>query len=64
MFGKLNDNKSPIFGCFVIGRNWYFLVLQGKKYAISKDYSCVDDEVFDIYRILKSLNYQIEKLLP
>lgn len=61
---KLNDNKSPIFGCFVIGRNWYFLVLQGKKYAISKDYSCVDDEVFDIYRILKSLNYQIEKLLP
>lgn len=60
---KLNDNKSPIFGCFVIGRNWYFMVLEGKQYAISNDYSCVDEEVFDIYRILKSLNYQIEKLL-
>ena len=61
---QLNDNKLPIFGCFIIGRNWYFLVLKDKKYAITKDYSCVDEEVFDIYRILKSLNHQIEKVLP
>jgi hypothetical protein len=62
---KLNDNKKPIpiYGSYIIGRNWYFMVLEGNKYAISNDYSCVDDEIFDIFRILKSLRVQIEKLL-
>ena len=60
---KLNNNEKPIFGCYVIGRIWYFMALVGKEYAISKDFSCVDDEMFDIFRILKSLRVQIEKLL-
>ena len=60
---KLNDNKFPIYGCYVIGRNWYFMVLVDKNYAISNDFSCVNDEVFDIFKILKNLNIQIEKLL-
>lgn len=64
---KLNDNQNatdrPIFGSFIIGRNWYFMALVGNKYAISEDYSCVNDEIFDIFRILKSLRVQIEKLL-
>jgi len=65
---KLNKNgnrnaDSPIYGSYIIGRNWYFMALVGKEYAISKDYSCVDDEMFDIFRILKSLRVQIEKLI-
>lgn len=65
---QLNDNKNlnadrPIFGSYIIGRDWYFMVLVGKEYAISKDFSCVDSEVFDIYRILKGLKVQIEKLI-
>ncbi len=60
---KLNDNRKPIYGSYIIGRNWYFMALVGKEYAISKDFSCVDDEMFDIFRILKSLRVQIEKLL-
>jgi hypothetical protein len=60
---KLNNNQNPIFGCYIIGRNWYFMALVGKEYAISKDFSCVDDEMFDIFRILKGLRVQIEKLL-
>jgi hypothetical protein len=64
----LNENKNrnadlPIFGSYIIGRAWYFMVLVGKQYAISKDFSCVDDEVFDIYRILKGLRVQIDKLI-
>jgi hypothetical protein len=64
----LNNNKNrnadrPIFGSYIIGRNWYFMVLVGKEYAISKDFSCVDDEMFDILRILKGLRIQIEKLI-
>lgn len=60
---QLNDNKKTIFGSYIIGRAWYFMALVGKEYAISKDFSCVDDEVFDIYRILKGLRVQIEKLI-
>ena len=60
---KLNNNEKPIYGSYVIGRNWYFMALVGNEYAISKDFSCVDDEIFDIFRILKSLRVQIEKIL-
>jgi hypothetical protein len=60
---QLNDNRKPIFGSYIIGRDWYFMVLVGKEYAISKDFSCVANEVFDIYRILKGLSVQIEKLI-
>ena len=65
---KLNENTNqkadrPIFGSYIIGRNWYFMALVGKKYAISSDYSCANDEIFDIFRIMKSLRVQIEKLV-
>ena len=60
---EINNNNRPILGCYVIGRNWYFMALTGKQYAISKDFSCVDDEIFDIYRILKGLKVQIEKMI-
>jgi hypothetical protein len=60
---KINDNKAPIFGCFVIGRIWQFMILEGNQYTISRDFSCVDDEIFDIFRILKGLRVQIEKYI-
>ncbi len=61
-----NQNQNahqPIFGSYIIGRNWCFMALVGNEYAISSDFSGVDDEIFDIFRILKSLRVQIEKLI-
>jgi hypothetical protein len=57
-----NGNR-PIFGSYIIGRNWCFMALVGKEYAISTDFSCADDEIFDIFRIMKGLRVQIEKLI-
>jgi hypothetical protein len=51
----LNDNGLPIYGCHVIGSDWYFMALQGKEYAMSRDYSALSPEIFDIFRILKVL---------
>ncbi|MEM0992761.1 MAG: hypothetical protein AAGI49_06970 [Bacteroidota bacterium] len=52
----LNERRIPIYGCFVTGENWYFMVLDGNQYAISKPYSSTSKlEVFDIFRILKGL---------
>ncbi|MCU0339268.1 MAG: hypothetical protein MUE30_05240 [Spirosomaceae bacterium] len=60
---NLNSNQKPIFGCFVIGRSWYFLVLQDNLYAISNVYTCTDEEIFDIYRIIKGLRHHIALLI-
>lgn len=59
----LNDNNQPVYGCFVIGKHWHFIVLKEKEYVISKSYTCDDDEIFDIYRILKGLRKIIEQAL-
>ena len=47
----LNNNEKPIFGCFIIGKLWQFIVSQGKFYAISQAYTCDNNDIFDIFRI-------------
>ena len=59
----LNNNNNPVYGCYVIGRSWNFMILVGKEYAISNVYTCTTDELLDIFRILKGLKSIIEKKL-
>ena len=33
---KLNDNGKPMYGSYVIGRDWFFSTLDGKNYAKSE----------------------------
>ena len=56
----LNNNDLPMYGCHVIGSDWYFKTLEGKQFCLSRDYSALTDELFDIYRILKSLKQLIQ----
>ena len=58
---SLNNNGLPMYGCHVIGSDWYFKTLEEKQFCISRDYSALTDEIFDIYRILKSLKKLIEQ---
>lgn len=51
----LNEQPQPIYGSYVIGDVWRFLVLEGKTYTISQSYVATKDEIFDILRILKAL---------
>jgi hypothetical protein len=50
-----NENKLPIYGLFVIGLIWNFIILQGNEYCISREYKATDDELFDIFNMLKTL---------
>lgn len=50
-----NADNGPVYGAYVSRRTWYFLVLQGRDYAISQDYSCAKAEIADVLRALKSL---------
>ena len=53
---QLNDNEKPIYGAYVIGRNWIFVVLTGNTYCISNNYSAThQDELQEIFGILSNL---------
>lgn len=51
----LNGDHQPVYGCYVVGSDWRFMLLDGKHYLISRDYSALSDEIYDILRILKAL---------
>ncbi len=51
----LNKEHQPIYGAYVVGSDWRFMVLADQQYIISRDYSAVSTELFDILRILKAL---------
>ena len=53
---SLNNGAFPIHGCYVVGRDWYFMALDGLDYATTRGHNALDtDEPFDIFRILKAL---------
>ena len=52
---ELNANKKPVYGMFIVGLTWNFMVLKGNEYAISKDYKSDDDELFSIFQMIKAL---------
>lgn len=59
---SLDPHPKPIYGCYVVGYDWRFLVLEGKQYTISQDYSAIRTDIFDIYRILKALKQIVMQL--
>ncbi|MCP4350685.1 MAG: hypothetical protein GY795_34890 [Desulfobacterales bacterium] len=59
---EINEHKIPVYGCYVKGRHWYFMTLQGKKYCISESYTATKEELFDILRIMKVLKNIIEEI--
>ena len=53
---ELNIQKGvdlPVYGCYVVGGLWRFMVLQGSEYAISQP--LVSTEIEDAYQILRIL---------
>ena len=58
-----NNDNNPVYGCYIVGKSWHFMVLKGKEYAISNVFVGSDNEIFDIYRILKGLRVHIERLI-
>ena len=52
----INEKQEPIYGCYVIGATWYFMILEGTNYAMSNSFDGRDkDESLQILRILKAL---------
>lgn len=58
----LNQQSQTIYGCYVVGRNWYFVTLRDNAYCLSQAFEATTNELFDILRILKSLKAIITAL--
>ncbi len=59
---KLNDDENPIYGAYIMGRLWYFVMLDGLEYSVSLAHDATKDEIRDIFRILQNTKRIIEEL--
>jgi hypothetical protein len=50
-----NQNKLPIYGLFVVGLVWNFMVLNGNEYCISRTFIADNDDIFTIFKMMKAL---------
>jgi hypothetical protein len=51
---ELNKDNAPMYGCFIHGRMWFFVVLIDLQYAISRAYDATQlNDLTDIVKILK-----------
>ncbi len=65
---SMNDSEYPIYGLFIIGSIWQFIVLDGKKYCISEKYDATvsndgNRDILGIFAMMKSLRFMIETQL-
>jgi len=59
----LNSRPHPIYGAYIIGRHWYFVLLEGKTYAESLAYDATKDEIFQIVGILRHTKCLIDGII-
>lgn len=55
-----NADELPIYGCYVSGRNWFFILLEGNKYCLSNAYNASDDDIYKIFAILKKCKFLVD----
>ncbi len=55
---NINADHAPIYGCYLIGKDWYFTTLHEKNYCFSKSYDASDRyELMQILQILRNLKF-------
>ena len=61
---EINKNNKPVYGAYIIGRNWYFMILNEKKFAVTEPFSCTDKkDLFQIISILRKFKTIIKTQL-
>ncbi len=60
-----NDSvEQPLYGCYTLGRFWFFVLLYGKEYGVSRAYDATQiDDMSDMVIILKKVEYHIKNQL-
>jgi hypothetical protein len=59
-----NKNGKPMYGCYVVGRFWYFVTMEGKHYCVSNAFDSTDEqELLHIIAILRKFKEILETRL-
>jgi hypothetical protein len=57
-----NDNDGlPIYGCYVSGRNWFFVLLVANQYCLSDAFVATSEDIYKIFAILKKSKSLVEE---
>ncbi len=59
---SLNNNDEPVYGAYVIGRNWFFLTLVNQTYCISNEFVATRKDIYKIAKIMKSLKLILQEI--
>ncbi|NJN34984.1 MAG: hypothetical protein HC817_12740 [Saprospiraceae bacterium] len=55
-----NESELPIYGSYISGRNWFFILLDGKNYYLSDAYVASSEDIYKIFAILKKSKILME----
>jgi hypothetical protein len=59
---QLNNDGEPIYGCYVFGAIWNFVLLEGNQYSASQGYDARDKQELEIiWKILYQTKLMIEQ---
>ncbi|MGB0930201.1 MAG: hypothetical protein ACPGVB_05465 [Chitinophagales bacterium] len=58
-----NQNEHPIYGAYVVGRFWFFVILEGKEYAVSLAYDTTRKAIFEVFGLLKAVKNYIDEYI-
>lgn len=50
----INEIKIPLYGCYVIGRNWFFVIVNDREYSVSLAYDATKPELYSIYALVSA----------
>lgn len=60
---KINGDGQVIYGSYIIGRSWYFIILEGNQYTVSDTYVATQDDIYTIFKILREVKKYIELIV-
>jgi hypothetical protein len=58
-----NEGEMPVYGCYVLGRSWFFVILNGKDYAVSRAYDASQPDIYTVIAILRKVKEYIQNSL-
>jgi hypothetical protein len=50
----LNADSHPVYGAYVMGRYWHFVVLHEQSYAVHTGLNYADEELLHIFGVLQN----------
>ena len=61
----LNETDQDVYGAYVLGRLWFFMVLEGSEqsYGLSRAFDAASEDIFEIYGILHELKRRIAEMI-